>query len=118
MSYDISFRVKVEGIDVYVDVGSCDANITWNVKELIKQSSGWEIFNEQSNGLIKDITVLVDNGLQRLISNPNKYKQYEAPNGWGTVEGVIRFYSDILEAWKQFKLDYPELVDVAVLWAY
>ena len=27
MSYDISFRVKVEGIDRYVDVGDCTANI-------------------------------------------------------------------------------------------
>lgn len=33
MSYDISFRVKVEGTDRYLDTGYCDANITWNVRE-------------------------------------------------------------------------------------
>lgn len=28
MSYNISFKVKVEGVDAYVTVGTCDANIT------------------------------------------------------------------------------------------
>ena len=32
MSYDISFKVTVEGVDAYVPVGTCDANITWNVR--------------------------------------------------------------------------------------
>ena len=35
MSYDISFKVKVEGVDAYVTVGACDANITWNVRKII-----------------------------------------------------------------------------------
>lgn len=40
MSYDISFRVKVEGLDKWVDVGDCDANITWNVRKIIELSTG------------------------------------------------------------------------------
>ena len=42
MSYDISFRVKVEGLDnVYVEPygGNTDANITWNVREMIIKST-------------------------------------------------------------------------------
>ena len=34
MSYDISFKVKVDGLDnYYVKVGNCTANITWNLRE-------------------------------------------------------------------------------------
>ena len=40
MSYDITFTVKVEGIDQYVPIGSCDANITWNVRKIIELSTG------------------------------------------------------------------------------
>ena len=51
MSYDISFKVKVEGIDQYVNVGDCDANITWNVRKIITNSTGLEWKNEANNGL-------------------------------------------------------------------
>ena len=39
MSYDITFKVKVEGVDQYVPIGSCDANITWNAREIIELST-------------------------------------------------------------------------------
>ena len=42
MSYDISFKVKVEGVDAYVPVGACDANITWNARKIIEKSTGLE----------------------------------------------------------------------------
>ena len=37
MSYNISFKVKAEGIDAYIPVGTCDANITWNVRKIIEK---------------------------------------------------------------------------------
>lgn len=40
MSYDISFKVKVEGVDAYVPVGTCDANTTWNNRKIIVKSTG------------------------------------------------------------------------------
>ena len=42
MSYDITFKVKVAGIDKYVPVGDCTANITWNVGKIIRLSTGLE----------------------------------------------------------------------------
>ena len=42
MSYDVTFKAKVEGTDCYVEVGDCDANITWNVREIITRSTGLE----------------------------------------------------------------------------
>lgn len=61
MSYDISFKVKVEGLeDTYIRVGSCDANITWNVREMIVKSTGLEWKNEQNNGLCCEWLCRVD----------------------------------------------------------
>ena len=116
MSYDISFRVKVEGVDYWVDVSDCTANITWNVREIIKLSTGLPWNNECNNGLCKDVIPYIKKGLKELHKNGIQYKQYEASNGWGTVEGTMRFFETIINEWKDFKRWYPELVDVATFW--
>ena len=116
MSYDIAFKVKVEGVDAYVPVGVCDANITWNVGEMIRKSTGLEWKNEENNGLCVDVIPHILKGYGELVNHPGKYKQYEAPNGWGTVGGTMRFFETIINEWKDFKRWYPELVEVATFW--
>lgn len=116
MSYDISFRVKVEGIDRYVEVGTCDANITWNVRKIIELSTGLPWLNEANNGLCKDVIPCIEKGLAELRTHPRKYMKYESPNGWGTVEGTIWFFKTILRDWSAFLRDYEELADVATFW--
>ena len=100
MSYDIRFKVKVEGIDTYVEVGDCDANITWNVREIIVKSTGLLWNNVANNGLCKDVIPFIENGYAELVLYPEKYRAYEASNGWGTVEGTARFFKRIIEAWE------------------
>lgn len=119
MSYDIDFRVKVEGLEnTYVSVGYCDANITWNVRQMIVESTGLEWKNEENNGLCKDVMPKIANGLIELANHPKKYKQYEAENGWGTVEGCRRFFTQILNDWNSFCEGYEtrDLVDVTYFW--
>lgn len=116
MSYDISFRVKVEGIDAYVEVGECDANITWNVHKIIELSTGLPWANEENNGLCVDVIPRIIYGHKELRMNPDKYKKYEASNGWGTVEGTVYFFERILDAWRDFCRDYEELVPVVTFW--
>ena len=116
MSYDISFKVKVEGVDQYVCVGDCSANITWNVRKIIELSTGLPWHNEANNGLCKYIMPSIKRGLAELRNNPHKYKPYEAKNGWGTVEGTRRFFDDILCAWHELLINHPELEDVATFW--
>lgn len=50
MSYDVAFKVKVEGVNAYVEVGDCNANITWNVRDIIRTSTGLPWKNEENNG--------------------------------------------------------------------
>jgi len=116
VSYDISFKAKIEGTDVYVDVGECWANITWNVRDMIKASTGLEWRNEENNGLCSEVIQAIGKGYVELINNPESYKKYEAPNGWGTVEGTKRFFRNILDAWDKLKESDPELAKVAVFW--
>lgn len=116
MSYDISFKVKVEGVDAYIEVGDCDANITWNVRKIIELSTGLPWENEANNGLCVDVIPKIENGLSELVRHREKYKQYEASNGWGTVDGTINFFSSILKAWHDLISWHEELVPVATFW--
>lgn len=116
MSYDISFKVKVEGIDRYVKVGWCDANTTWNVREMIVKSTGLEWNNCANNGFCKDVIPHIEKGYYELTYHPEKYKKYESENGWGTVESTRGFFERILAAWRDFKLFESELLDVVTFW--
>lgn len=116
MSYDICFKVKVQDIDRYISVGECNANITWNVGKMIRESTGLEWRNCENNGLCKDVMPHIVNGYYELMKYPDKYKQYEAKNGWGTVEGCIRFFDKILDDWKDFCETYPDLIDETYFW--
>jgi hypothetical protein len=116
MSYDISFRVKVENVDAYVNVGSCYANTTWNVREMIEQTTGLPWINCDNNGLCVDIIPKIEHGYNELLTNPGKYKQYEASNGWGTVESTKKFFKRILDSWDDFVRRHEELVPVVTFW--
>lgn len=117
MSYSISFKVKIEGIDKYIEVGECDANTTWNVREMIVKSTGLEWINEANNGLCKDIIPHIEQGYKELVNHPEKYKQYEAKNGWGTVSGTRMFFERILDAWNELvRWGDPEIANAATFW--
>lgn len=117
MSYDITFKVKVEGVDRYVEVGDCDANTTWNVRKMITTSTGLPWLNCENNGLCKDVIPYIEKGAGELTKYPEKYRRYEASNGWGTVESTLRFFEKILDAWHRFeKWEDEALVDVTTFW--
>lgn len=116
MSYNISFKVKVEGVAAYVPVGTCDANITWNARKIIVKSTGLKWKNCQNNGLCVDVIPKIEAGLRKLEQSPDKFKEYEASNGWGTVKGTAQFFRNILNDWNDFQRWYEELVPVATFW--
>lgn len=118
MSYDIDFRVRLKDIDKQISCWNCDANVTWNVVTMIRESTGLEWLNEEDNGLCIDIMPKIQAGLSELMQRPEIYKQYEAPNGWGTVDGCVRFFNWVLREWNEFVEAEPELAPIARFWIY
>ena len=97
MGYDIQFKVRtIDGSSV--TVGEQYANITWNVGDMIRVATGLEWRNEEDNGLCVDVMPKIVAGLKELVTNPQKYKKYEASNGWGTIDGTIYFFNNVIEA--------------------
>lgn len=117
MSYDITFKVRVADTDKYIDVGNCEANITWNVRKIIELSTGLPWINEENNGLCVEVIPHIQKGYNELCAHPERYKQYEAKNGWGTVEGTRKFFGDILNAWSDYvQYQVSEIIAVTTFW--
>ncbi len=110
MSYDIAFKVKAEGCTYWVDTGFCGENITWNVGKIIRKATGLEWRNEENNGLVKDVVPHLIDGIQELELHPERYRHMEPDNGWGTLEGTVRFFMRILEDWNRL-VSYEEHID-------
>lgn len=117
MSYDISIRVKVQDKPTYVELDMVgEANTTYNVRDLIVQSSGWQIKSYGNNGNVLEWAEFIKHGIEELENNPEKYRKYEAKNGWGTVESTLDFYKQCLSMVERLMEYYEELADCAVVW--
>lgn len=112
MSYDIYFKIKPAGCELDVEIRHA-SNITWNLREMIVRSTGLEWKNGENNGLVKDVIPHIKKGLAELIDHPEKYKKYEAPNGWGTIKGCKSFFNEIINEYEELP---PELKEVSTFW--
>lgn len=82
------------------------ANITHNLNRMAKEAGIYEALwrPEEINVSTADelIPYLID-GLKNLQEDPNHYRQFDAPNGWGTYDTLVRFVSEYLNACIQNK---------------
>jgi hypothetical protein len=79
-------------------------NITHNLGKMADAAGIYNcLWRPHENGFkySKDIISILQNGLNDLMSNPIKFRKFEANNGWGTWEGLVSFVSDVLHACKE-----------------
>lgn len=89
MSYDIRFGVKVEGMDGYI--ATIDepeySTPTYNLRKMFVACMEWDY--EQGKWYnCADVFQKIRRGQEELTLHPQKYKKYDAPNGWGTVSSA------------------------------
>lgn len=101
MSYDVSFKAKLEGADQWVYVGDDWINHTSNTATMIKEVCG--SYPSQWNGKrCADMYPVLMQGISLLNNHPQRYKQFEAPNGWGTIPQVMDFLSKVADNCDKF----------------
>jgi len=94
MSLDVDLMV-VQPCSVY------SANITHNLGKMageVSLSNGMTLYQvlwrpDEQEGLsfARDISELLDEGWNILLSDPEKYKRYNPENGWGSYDGLCNF---------------------------
>lgn len=101
MSYDVSFKAKLEGADQWVYVGDEWINFTSNTASMIKAVCG--SYPSQWNGKrCSEMYPVLMQGASLLTINPKKYKPLEASNGWGTVDQTRDFLEKVADNCDRF----------------
>lgn len=86
-----------------------EANITHNLGEMAdKAGMYYALWHPDQIGMkrAKEIIPIIESGLEKLKEQPEYFKQFNSPNGWGMYEHFIPFVEKYLEALKE----YPESV--------
>jgi hypothetical protein len=94
MSLDVDLMVT-QPCSVY------SSNITHNLGKMagaVELSNGMSLYDvlwrpDEQEGLsfARDISELLDEGWNILLSDPEKYKRYNPENGWGSYDGLCNF---------------------------
>jgi len=98
------------GLDFDLNCRCCNTevfskNITHNLTKMADEAGIYEVlWRPKENNYIyaRDIIGKLNGGLGRLNSNPEKFKEFNAPNGWGMYEHFVLFVEAVLEACNEY----------------
>ena len=82
-----------------------DTNITHNLGKMAEAALIYkECWRPEELGITRaeDLIQPLTNGLKRLKFDPEYFKQFNAPNGWGLYEHFVPWVEELLEACKKW----------------
>lgn len=77
------------------------SNITHNLAEMAEQAGIYKhLWRPEELGVktAKELIEPIRVGLSKLVSDPEKFKKFDAKNGWGTYEHFVPWVQQYLEA--------------------
>lgn len=99
LSFYLQYEIDENEIEVF------DANITHNLNEMAREAGIYEaLWHPNRIGAVyaKDIISLLAGGYADLIKNPEIYKVFNSPNGWGMYENFVWFVKNVLDACEKY----------------
>ena len=94
MSYDVSFKAKLEGVDQWVYVGADWISHSSNTGAMIKEVCG-SYPTDWDGKKCADMYPVLMQGVSLLNINPQRYRAFEA--GYSTVETTMDFLMKIAD---------------------
>lgn len=82
-----------------------DANITHNLVEMADAAGIYKaLWRPEEIGITKASQLIepLEKGLALLLADPDKYKQFDSPNGWGLYVNFVPFVQRYLNACKEY----------------
>jgi len=89
----------------FLGEGVYTANITHNLNKMAIEAGLYEHLWRPEEVGIELAVQLIDPlkaGLETLKADPERFKQFNPQNGWGTYEGLVRFIEDYLQACEKY----------------
>lgn len=102
MSYDIRLGVKVaDDCNLFAVIAEPElSSPTYNLRNMFVACMDWDYAQSKWYN-VADVLPKIRRGIAELQEHPDKYKRYNAPNGWGTVSSAL----DALKSLYQCILD-------------
>lgn len=94
MSLDFSL-IEVRPVEIFT------SNITHNLGAMAREAGIYDCLwrpDEHGFEYARDIIPALHRGLADLKENPEHYKKFDAPNGWGIYEHFVPFVEQVLQA--------------------
>ncbi len=95
--------------DDYEDAKLSAFNITHNLHKMADAVGLYNVLwhpEEIGITLASQMILPLEKGIKELEANPDKYKAYNPPNGWGNYENLVSFCKSVL----QKCYEYPDAV--------
>jgi hypothetical protein len=96
MSLDISLS-KVMEVEIF------SSNITHNLTNMAEVAGIYKaVWRPEEEGIktARQLIPILETGIESMLADPDKYKKYDAPNGWGTYHQFIPWLKELLAACK------------------
>jgi hypothetical protein len=88
-------------LDVKLMTKTYSANITHNLNKMAEEAGIYQaLWRPEEIGLYyaSDLIEPLSVGLAKLVADPDHYKTFNSPNGWGMYEHFVPFVAKYLEA--------------------
>lgn len=79
-----------------------DGNITCNVYEMLEVAFGENHLKKWNHLSCDQFFKDLEKGYFDMIKNPQKYKKYDSPNGWGTYETTLYSIEKLYKAIQKY----------------
>lgn len=94
MSLDIWLTEKVE-----TEVVS--KNITHNLSIMWKEAGIYDALYLSEGKMANEVLPLLEDGLKVMVSDPERFKQFDSANGWGLYKHAVPWLSELISAFKE-----------------
>jgi hypothetical protein len=82
-----------------------DANITHNLTKMASEAGIYEVLwrpDEHGYKKAEQIIPILRAGLELLKSDPERFKKFDSPNGWGRYIHFVPFVEEVLAACEEY----------------
>ncbi len=101
----LDFKLEYVDYDTGENANAYTASITHNLGKMAEEVGIYTfLWHPDSIGDLsaKDLIEPLKMGLELLKSNPDKYKEFDSPNGWCTYDDFVPFVEEVLKACKKY----------------
>ena len=81
-----------------------DYNVTHNLNKMADAAGIYKhLWRPEELGIKKaeELIKPLEEGLSLLLSDPERFKKFNPPNGWGDYDGLVKFVSEYLNACRE-----------------